>query len=80
MGIAVGSDGNLWFTEFAANKIGEINPVTHAISDFTIPTTASGPVAIVAGPNGNMWFTESGGVGKIGEINPTTHGFTEFRA
>ena len=41
-----------------AGKIGEINPVTHAISDFPIPTTSSGPVAIVAGPNGNMWFTE----------------------
>ena len=36
--IAVGPDGNLWFTEAGANEIGMINPTTHAISSFAVPT------------------------------------------
>ena len=40
-----GPDGNLWFTEDAANKIGEINPTTHAITEFPLPTAGSQPLA-----------------------------------
>ncbi len=75
--ITAGSDGNLWFTEFGGNKIGEINPATHAITEFPTPTTTSGPWAITAGPDGNLWFTERAD-DKIGMINPTTHATAEF--
>src|SRR5215469_14436635 len=37
-GITAGPDGNLWFTE-QAGKIGMINPTTHAITEFPIPTS-----------------------------------------
>ena len=47
LGITTGPDGNLWFTEFAADKIGEINPSTHAITEFAIPTASAFPVALV---------------------------------
>jgi streptogramin lyase len=53
-GIVAGADGNLWFVEFAASKIGEINPVTHAITEFPTPTAASGPLGITAGPGGSL--------------------------
>jgi streptogramin lyase len=76
-GIVAGSDGNLWFAEFAASKIGEINPVTHAITEFSTPTAASGPLGITLGPDGNLWFTEFF-ASQIGVINPTTHAITEF--
>jgi streptogramin lyase len=79
--ITTGPDGNLWFTEASANNIGEINPTTHAVAQFPIPTPSEpdGIVAggITAGPDGNIWFTELQ-AGKIGEINPTTHVITEF--
>jgi streptogramin lyase len=79
--ITAGPDGNLWFTEAGADKIGEINPITHAISEFPIPTPSpsDGIIAggIAAGPDGNVWFTELE-ADKIGEINPTTHAITEF--
>ena len=42
----------------AANAIGMINPTTHAITEFTLPTANAGPDAITAGPDGNLWFTE----------------------
>jgi hypothetical protein len=82
-GIATGPDGNLWFTEAQAGKIGMINPTTHAISEFAIPSGAA-PSRITAGPDGNLWFSEEyfppreQGVGQIGMINPTTHAITEF--
>jgi streptogramin lyase len=70
-------DGNLWFTERDGNKIGMINPTTHAITEFPIPTANSWPIGITAGPDGNLWFAEAAS-GKIGEINPTTHVISEF--
>ena len=56
--ITAGPDGNLWFTEYNANKIGMINPATHATAEFTVPTTGLGLGGIVAGPDGNLWFAE----------------------
>lgn len=76
-GIAVGSDGNLWFIENSANKIGTINPSTHAVSEFSVPTAGSNTWGITAGPDGNIWFTERTAK-KIGTISPTTHAFSEF--
>jgi len=76
-GIAVGPDGNLWFTESGTGKIGRIT-VTGSITEFPIPTADSSPIGITAGPDGRMWFTEaSQGAGKIGAIT-TTGAFTEF--
>jgi streptogramin lyase len=76
-GIVAGPDGNLWFAEFAASKIGELNPVTHAITEFATPTAASGPLGITLAPDGNLWFTEWG-ASQIAEINPVTHAISEF--
>ena len=75
--IAAGSDGNLWFTEGAASKIGKINPTTDAISEFATPTAGALPALIATGPDGNLWFTEDN-AGQIGEINPTTDAINEY--
>ncbi len=84
-GITSGRDGNLWFTERGAvglapspvGMIGMINPTTHVINEFPIPTADSGPQGITTGPDGNLWFTEFDG-NKIGMINPATHAVNEF--
>jgi streptogramin lyase len=75
--ITAGPDGNLWFTERVNDKIGMINPTTHASAEFAIPTANALPFGITAGPDGNLWFAELGG-NKIGEINPATHAIAEF--
>jgi streptogramin lyase len=75
--IAAGRDGNLWFTESSANAIGMINPITLAVSSFTVPTASSSPRGITAGPDGNLWFTEYLAT-KVGLIDPTTHAISEF--
>jgi virginiamycin B lyase len=64
--IAKGPDGNLWFTEFAGNKIGRITP-GGAITEFTVPTSASEPSGITSGPDGNLRFAELSG-NKIGQL------------
>jgi hypothetical protein len=63
----------VWFAEPGAGRIGEINPMTHAITEFKTPVESSA-IDIVAGPDGNLWFTGGG----IGNFNPTTHAITEY--
>jgi streptogramin lyase len=75
VGVAAGSDGRLWFTEFNANKIGRLT-TAGAFTEFTVPTAGSGPQYIAAGPDGNLWFTEFNG-NKIGRIT-TAGAITEF--
>lgn len=74
-GIAAGPDGNIWFTEDNAGKIGRIT-LSGVVTEFSIPTAGSEPRSIARGPDGNLWFTENG-AGKIGRIT-TSGAITEF--
>ncbi|MEA2165788.1 MAG: virginiamycin lyase [Thermoanaerobaculia bacterium] len=70
-----GPDGNVWFVESVANKIGRITP-SGVITEFPLPTASSFPAGIAAGVDGNLWFTEADG-NKIGRITPAG-AVTEF--
>ena len=70
-----GSDGNLWFTEINANRIGRITTSGTVTGEFPIPTVNSQPFGITAGAPGYLWFTEK--ANKIGRIT-TTGVITEF--
>jgi len=59
-GLAVGSDGNLWFAEEVTNKIGRM-----ALDGTVTEWTAPNPQGIIAGPDGNLWFMDANGVGRI---------------
>ena len=74
--IATGPDGNLWFTEALAGKIGSIT-TAGAITEYTLPATNCGPYDIVAGPDGALWFTEFSS-NKLGRIT-TSGAVTEFQ-
>ena len=58
--LAAGPDGNIWFSEFNASKIGRITP-QGVITEFPLPRPNSGPGDITAGADGNMWFVELAG-------------------
>ena len=79
--ITTGPDGNLWFTENTANKIGRITvPASPGggitVTEFGGLANNAAPQGITAGPDGNLWFTENG-ANQIGRI--TTSGtVTEF--
>src|SRR5262245_47626670 len=64
--ITVGPDGNLWFTEVSANRIGRITP-TGEITEFPSLALSSGPSDITVGPDGNLWIIEPAG-NQIGRI------------
>ncbi len=68
--IAVGPDGNLWFSDFGSNKIGKITP-SGTISEYSISGAGSEELeGITAGPDGNVWFVAEG-VSKVGKITST---------
>jgi virginiamycin B lyase len=55
LGITVGGDGNLWFTENVTGGIGRLNPTTGVITEFPAPNPTDG---ITLGPDGNIWFAD----------------------
>lgn len=58
LGICFGPDGNVWFTELAAGRIGRLNPATGQVTEFPLPAGAE-PRGIVTGPDFLLWFTDS---------------------
>jgi streptogramin lyase len=70
IGATSGPDGNVWFVEWGANKIGRITPAG-VLTEFSAGLSSNAGLAgIAAGPDGNLWFTEAN-VNKIGRITPT---------
>ncbi len=63
-----GPDGNLWFTETSANKIGRIT-VNGMLTEFSLSPSSCGPGVIAAGPDGNLWYTR-GCPGFLGAAHP----------
>ena len=56
--LAAGSDGNIWFTDYADNTIGRISP-QGIITEFSTDVTTYGdyPYGLAIGADGNLWFT-----------------------
>jgi virginiamycin B lyase len=65
----VTSDGDIWFTENFANKIGRFDADGRVIGEYAIPTPKSGARCIVATTDGRLFFTQHD-AGLIGEIVP----------
>jgi virginiamycin B lyase len=72
VGVARGSDGNLWFTEQGAGKIERITP-TGRFSEYALPLASSGPDKVAAAPGGMLRFTERT-TRRIGSLNVATAG------
>ncbi len=70
-GIALGSDGNVWFAEARGNQIGRITPGGE-ITEFPLPHGGSSPAGITSGPDGALWFAERNGdrIGRIATDGP----------
>ena len=83
-GIAIGPDGNVWFTEFLSNKIGRLTR-DGVVTEFQLPTSNAYPLKIAAAVDG-LWFTEwnASKIGRIGldgvitEIDLPTAGATPY--
>jgi streptogramin lyase len=64
MGITTGPDGNLWFAERSARKIGRLTPAG-TFTEFSLPTSSVAPTLITSGPGGDLWFTIFNGIARI---------------
>jgi len=73
--IVRGPDGNMWFTDLAAQDIVRASP-TGVMERFAIPTANSAPSGIAVGPDGAVWFAETGS-GKIARVE-ADGGIEEF--
>ncbi len=67
----------LWFTEEAADKIGELDE-TAKISEFPIPTPGAKPLSITLAQDGYLWFTEYGAA-QVGRVAPNGQAFVECK-
>ena len=68
--IAVGADGNLWFTSGRVGTIGRISPGGN-IAEFPIPSGGLA-VAIARGPDGNVWYVQSDALIRVARDGSTT--------
>lgn len=82
-GLTLGPDGAIWFSETLGAKIGRIDPVSGAITEYPIatpevPVPSMGP--LVLGSDGNLWSANGGftGGGTIGRFDTTTHQIEYF--
>ena len=66
-GVAVGADGDLWYTANAVNKIGRMAPDGTVRGEYDIPTPASGARCITVLADGRVFFTQYD-AGMIGEV------------
>jgi streptogramin lyase len=74
-GVTVGPDGNIWFTEAFASKIGWVNRSSGLVTEMQLPPGRD-PRGITAGPDGNLWFA-IGNTNAIGRMTPAG-GYAEF--
>jgi streptogramin lyase len=74
--LALGPDGNVWFTE--QKHIAKIT-TAGVITEYTYPSgaTSNSYGGVAAGPDGNVWFTEYNN-GIVGKIVPSTGVITEY--
>ncbi|HET7644610.1 MAG TPA: hypothetical protein VFK40_13980 [Nitrososphaeraceae archaeon] len=77
--IALDFTGNIYFTEYASNKIGRLIPSTNTITEWNIPTENSGPTDLVSdGSSSSIYFIEDK-TNKIGKVDFTSSKFSEYQ-
>jgi len=80
--LAFDAQGNLWFTELNANRIGKLDPTkaksmtSEGITEYELPHPNSKPYFLTIAKNGLIWFTE--GANRIGRLDPEKGTFKEY--
>ncbi|HSN95294.1 MAG TPA: hypothetical protein VLR89_09580 [Anaerolineaceae bacterium] len=73
-GLALDADGNIWWADIGAGKIGQLNPTTNALKLFSLPDSGPPNYSIpymVSVKDGFIWYTAQGDeVGTLGRLDP----------
>lgn len=59
-GIATAPNGDIWFTEYDANRLGVLTPATSTFVEYRLPT-ATHPWGVTIGRDGTPWATTTSG-------------------
>jgi virginiamycin B lyase len=70
-------NGDVWFTQPGANKIGKVDGKTMKVSQWTVPTPKCYARRMEIGPDGMIWVGEFN-AGKIARFDPATETFKEY--
>jgi virginiamycin B lyase len=81
--LALDRAGDLWFTEFSADRLGRLDPRTGQIRQYALSARSSVltlyPYGITIDQEGMVWFTESG-TNRLGRLDPLTGALRLFSA
>src|SRR6266568_2201536 len=73
--LALDVHGDVWFTEFNADRLGWLDPRTGHMRYYPLSAKMSMqtlyPYGVTLDPQGMVWFTESG-TNQLGRLDPTT--------
>lgn len=76
--LSLGGDGNLYFTQLGAGKVGKFDLTTFTPTIYDPPTASSMPGGIVRGNDGKLYFTMEN-ADKIGVLDPANNNtITEY--
>ncbi len=67
--VAVAPDGSVYYSDQSNSFIGQLDPVTGAVTDIATPTPGSGPHGIIVAPDGMIWYTGNAH-SNIGRLDP----------
>jgi virginiamycin B lyase len=74
----IDAQGNVWFCEYEAGKIGRFDPKTETFKEYTLPGGRPTPNALVIDKNtGHLWFS-SMEMDTISELDPATGKITLY--
>jgi virginiamycin B lyase len=73
--LALDTHGDVWFTEFNADRLGQLDPRTGHMRHYLLAPKTSVqtlyPYGVALDQQGNVWFTESGR-NQLGRLEPAT--------
>lgn len=73
--MALDGHGEIWFTEFNADRLGRLDPRTGRMRQYALSAKASVqtlyPYGVTIDRQGMVWFTEAG-ANQLGRLDPTT--------
>jgi virginiamycin B lyase len=72
------SKGTIWYTLWAAGKIGEFNPKTGKVRTHAVTLPSAHPYALRADRQDNLWTSDEGMGGSLDKFDPRTGKFTFY--
>lgn len=79
--VIVGKDGNVWYSDFGEQELGEMSPTTGKVTEYPVPELKkgylTGSLELEQDPTGDLWLAMmyQGGVARF---NPATRTFKEW--